>query len=72
MLRAFLDEVICGCPSGHHGRQIARDAKKSVKAELAPRHEKNFPSWNGGAEATIERTYKHIKEKLPVIFETGA
>jgi cyclase len=62
MLRAFLDEVTAAVRRAITEGKTLDDAKKSVKAELAPRHEKNFPSWNGGAEATIERTYNHIKE----------
>ena len=62
MLRAFLDDVAAAVRRAVTEGKTLEDAKKSVKAELAPRHEKNFPSWNGGAEATIERTYKHLKE----------
>lgn len=62
MLRTFLDEVTAAVRRAITEGKTLEDAKKSVKAELAPRHEKNFPSWNGGAEATIERTYNHIKE----------
>ncbi len=62
MLRAFLDDVTAAVRRAIMEGKTLDDAKKSVKAELAPRHEKNFPSWNGGAEATIERTYNHIRE----------
>ncbi|HEX5736232.1 MAG TPA: MBL fold metallo-hydrolase [Blastocatellia bacterium] len=62
MLRAFLDDVTAAVRRAITEGKTLEDAKKSVKAELAPRHEKNFPSWNGGAEATIERTYNHLKE----------
>ncbi|HJQ71581.1 MAG TPA: MBL fold metallo-hydrolase [Blastocatellia bacterium] len=62
MLRAFLDDVVAAVGRAVADGKSLDDAKKSVKAELAPRHEKNFPSWNGGAEATIERTYNHLKE----------
>jgi glyoxylase-like metal-dependent hydrolase (beta-lactamase superfamily II) len=62
MLRAFLDDVTAAVRRAITDGKTLEDAKKSVKAELAPRHEKNFPSWNGGAEATIERTYNHLKE----------
>jgi cyclase len=63
MLRAFLEDLVPAVRKAiAEGKSVA-EAKVSVKAELAPRHEKNFPSWNGGAEASIERTYTHIKEK---------
>ncbi|HET8674567.1 MAG TPA: MBL fold metallo-hydrolase [Blastocatellia bacterium] len=61
MLRSFLDDVTAAVRLAITEGKTLEDAKKSVKAELAPRHEKNFPSWNGGAEATIERTYNHLK-----------
>jgi glyoxylase-like metal-dependent hydrolase (beta-lactamase superfamily II) len=62
MLRAFLDDLVGAVRRAvAEGRPLA-EAKKSVKAELAPRHEKSFPpaSWNGGAEASIERVYNQI------------
>ena len=62
MLRAFLDDVVAAVRRAVAEGKSLEEAKKSVKAELAPRHEKNFPSWNGGAEATIERTYNHLRE----------
>jgi glyoxylase-like metal-dependent hydrolase (beta-lactamase superfamily II) len=61
MLRAFLDDLIPAVRRAVAEGKSVDEAKKSVKAELAPRHEKNFPSWNGGAEASIERTYNHLK-----------
>jgi glyoxylase-like metal-dependent hydrolase (beta-lactamase superfamily II) len=62
MLRAFLDDVTAAVGRAVTEGKTLEEVKRSVKAELAPRHEKNFPSWNGGAEATIERTYNHLKE----------
>jgi signal transduction histidine kinase len=61
MLRAFLDDLIPAVRRAIAEGKPVDEAKKSVKAELAPRHEKNFPSWNGGAEASIERAYNHLK-----------
>jgi cyclase len=61
MLRAFLDDLIPAVRRAVAEGKPVDEAKKSVKAELAPRHEKNFPSWNGGAEASVERAYNHLK-----------
>jgi hypothetical protein len=61
MLRAFLDDLILAVRRTIAEGKPVDEAKRAVKAELAPRHEKNFPSWNGGAEASIERTYAHLK-----------
>jgi cyclase len=61
MLRAFLDDLIPAVRRSIAEGKTLDQAKQSVKAELAPRHEKNFPSWNGGAEASIERTYNQLK-----------
>lgn len=61
MLRAFLNDLVSAVRNAIAEGKSVDEAKKSVKAELAPRHEKNFPSWNGGAEASIERTYNHLK-----------
>jgi hypothetical protein len=61
MLRAFLDDLVPAVRRAIVEGKTLDEAKKTVKAELAPRHEKNFPSWNGGAEASIDRVYKHLK-----------
>lgn len=63
MLRAFLDDLIPAVRRAIQEGKTVDQAKVSVKAELAPKHEKNFPpgSWNGGAEASIERAYSHAK-----------
>jgi cyclase len=61
MLRAFLDDLIPAVRRAIAEGKSVDEAKKSVKTELASRHEKNFPSWNGGAEASIERVYNHLK-----------
>ncbi|HEX8087846.1 MAG TPA: MBL fold metallo-hydrolase [Blastocatellia bacterium] len=61
MLRAFLDDLIPAVRRAMSEGKTLDQTKQSVKAELAPRHEKNFPSWNGGAEASIERTYNQLK-----------
>ncbi len=60
MLRAFLDDLIPAVRRAIAEGKTLDQAKKDVKAELAPRHEKNFPSWNGGAEASIERTFNQM------------
>lgn len=67
MLRAFLDDLIPAVRRAIAEGKSVETAKRSVKAELAPRHEKNFPpgSWNGGAEASIERVYSQIANKRP-------
>jgi glyoxylase-like metal-dependent hydrolase (beta-lactamase superfamily II) len=61
MLRAFLDDLIPAVRRAIAGGIPLDEAKRTVKAELASKHEKNFPSWNGGAEASIERVYQHLK-----------
>jgi glyoxylase-like metal-dependent hydrolase (beta-lactamase superfamily II) len=61
ILRAFLDDLIPAVRRAVAEGKTLDEAKKTVKAELAPRHEKNFPSWNGGAEASIDRVYQHLK-----------
>ena len=61
MLRAFLDDLIPAVRRAIEEGKSVDEAKRTVKAELAPRHEKSFPSWNGGAEASIERAYTHLK-----------
>jgi glyoxylase-like metal-dependent hydrolase (beta-lactamase superfamily II) len=61
MLRAFLDDLIPAVRRAIAEGKTVDEAKRTVKAELAPRHEKNFPSWNGAAEASIERAYTHLK-----------
>ncbi|HEY7914153.1 MAG TPA: MBL fold metallo-hydrolase [Blastocatellia bacterium] len=63
MLRAFLDDLIPAVRRAIQEGKTVEQAKVSIKAELAPKHEKNFPpgSWNGGAEASIERAYAHVK-----------
>lgn len=61
MLRAFLDDLVPAVRRVVAEGKTLDEAKTAIKAELAPRHEKNFPSWNGGAEASIERTYNQIK-----------
>lgn len=63
MLRAFLDDLIPAVERAISEGKSVEDAKKSIKAELTPRHEKNFPSWNGGAEAAIDRVYQHTRTK---------
>lgn len=63
MLRAFLDDLIPAVERAIGAGKSVEDVKKSIKAELAPRHEKNFPSWNGGAEAAIDRVYQQVKNK---------
>ncbi|HXG91773.1 MAG TPA: MBL fold metallo-hydrolase [Blastocatellia bacterium] len=63
MLRAFLDDLIPAVRRAISEGKSVDEAKKSVKAELAPMHEKNFPSWNGGAEAAIERAYTQLKNR---------
>jgi glyoxylase-like metal-dependent hydrolase (beta-lactamase superfamily II) len=61
ILRAFFDDLIPAVERAISEGKSVEDAKKTIKAELAPRHEKNFPSWNGGAEAAIDRVYQHIR-----------
>lgn len=61
MLRAFLDDLIPAVRRAISEGKTLDEAKRTVKAELAPRHEKNFPSWNGGAEASIDRAYQHLR-----------
>lgn len=63
MLRAFFDDLIPAVERAIAEGRSVDEAKKSIKSELAPRHEKNFPSWNGGAEAAIDRVYQHLKNK---------
>lgn len=63
MLRAFFDDLIPAVQRAVSEGKPVEEAKKTVKAELAARHEKNFPSWNGGAEAAIDRVYQHLKSK---------
>lgn len=63
MLRAFLDELVPAVERAISEGKTVEEAKKTVKAGLAPRHEKNFPSWNGGAEAAIDRVYQQIRNK---------
>ncbi len=60
MLRAFLDDLLPAVHKAISEGKSLEDAKKTVKAELAPKHEKNFPSWNGGAEAAIDRAYRQL------------
>jgi hypothetical protein len=62
MLRALLDDLVPAVRKAIAEGKTVDEAKRSVKAELAPKHEKNFPpnSWNGGAEAAIERVYNHL------------
>jgi cyclase len=62
MLRSFLDDLAAAVRRAVAEGRTVEEAKKSIKAELAPRHEKNFPpaSWNGGAEASIERAYRQV------------
>ncbi|HLG13203.1 MAG TPA: MBL fold metallo-hydrolase [Blastocatellia bacterium] len=67
MLRAFLDDLIPAVKRAiAEGKPVA-EARQSIKMELAPRHAKNFPpgSWNGGAEASIERAYSQLAKKQP-------
>ncbi|HWP45198.1 MAG TPA: MBL fold metallo-hydrolase [Blastocatellia bacterium] len=61
MLRSFLDDLVPAVRRAIASGKSLEEAKRTVKAELAPRHEKNFPSWNGGAEASIERAYQHLR-----------
>jgi glyoxylase-like metal-dependent hydrolase (beta-lactamase superfamily II) len=63
MLRAFLDDLVPAVRRAVAQGKSLDEAKKTVKSELAPRHERNFPSWNGGAEAAIERAYIQITGK---------
>lgn len=62
MLRSFLDELVPAVRRAISEGKTADEAKRTVKAELAPKHERNFPSWNGGAEASIERVYTFLKD----------
>jgi cyclase len=61
MLRAFFNDLIPAVRRAVAEGKTIEQAKRDVKAELAPRHEKNFPSWNGGAEAAIDRAFQHVK-----------
>jgi len=63
MLRAFFNDLIPAVERAIAEGKSADDAKRAIKAELAARHEKNFPSWNGGAEAAIDRVYQHLKDR---------
>jgi glyoxylase-like metal-dependent hydrolase (beta-lactamase superfamily II) len=62
MLRAFLDDLVPAVRKAIAEGKAVAEAKQTVKAELSVKHEKNFPpnSWNGGAEAAIERAYNHL------------
>lgn len=64
MLRAFLDDLVPAVRRAIAGGKSLEESKRLVKAELAPEHEKNFPSWNGGAEASVERTFNQIVNSL--------
>ena len=64
MLRAFLDDLVPAVRRAVAGGKSLEDSRRAVKAELAPAHEKNFPSWNGGAEASVERTFNQIANSL--------
>jgi glyoxylase-like metal-dependent hydrolase (beta-lactamase superfamily II) len=63
MLRAFLDDLIPAVRRAVTEGKTVDEAKRSVKAELAPKHEKNFPSWDRASEASIERAYAHVKNQ---------
>lgn len=60
MLRAFLDDLIPAVRRAIEAGKTLDETKTSVKAELAPRHEKNFTSWNAASEASITRAYNHL------------
>ena len=60
MLRAFLDDLVPAVRRAIAEGKSIEESKRLLKAELAPKHEKNFPSWNGGAEASIERTFNQL------------
>lgn len=60
MLRAFLDDLVPAVRRAIAEGKSLEESKRLVKAELAPRHEKNFSSWNGGAEASVERAFNQL------------
>jgi glyoxylase-like metal-dependent hydrolase (beta-lactamase superfamily II) len=60
MLRAFLDDLIPAVRRALEAGKTLDETKSMVKAEIAPRHEKNFPSWNAASEAAITRAYNHL------------
>jgi cyclase len=64
MLRAFLDDLVPAVRRAIAEGRSVEESKRLLKAELAPKHEKNFPSWNGGAEASIERAFNQLVVSL--------
>jgi glyoxylase-like metal-dependent hydrolase (beta-lactamase superfamily II) len=60
LLRAFLDDLIPAVKRAVEAGKTLDETKAMVKAELAPRHEKNFPGWNASSEAAITRAYNHL------------